>query len=115
MIYILVRKCVLNCLVSFRQPSKWPSSHSTRSTSLQAQASAFLDDVRRNPRVWELCCQRFAQTSHPEVQFWCARTLHEVRLPTQPRMGSMVQVFAPFSPDIFCFIHVLLSICGFVG
>ncbi|CAG9460416.1 unnamed protein product [Pedinophyceae sp. YPF-701] len=41
------------------------------------QAETFLSNVRENPQCLELCCERYSTTDYPEVQFWCARTLHE--------------------------------------
>ena len=45
----------------------------------QARATAFVADIKANPEVWRLCCERFPSTQYSEVRFWCLQTLHEVR------------------------------------
>ena len=44
----------------------------------QARATTFVSEVKANPEVWRLCCERFPVTQYPEVKFWCLQTLHEV-------------------------------------
>lgn len=62
---------------------RYKNSISTRDATriaTQGQADAFIASVKADPRCWELCCERFSSTQHIEVQFWCVKTLHEVRL-----------------------------------
>lgn len=50
-----------------------------RAVPLQAQATSFVNEIKKSPDCWMLCTERFSVTPYPEVKFWCLQTLHEVR------------------------------------
>ena len=45
----------------------------------QERANAFVKDVKSNPEVWRLCCERFSSSTYTEIKFWCLQTLQEAR------------------------------------
>jgi hypothetical protein len=45
----------------------------------RVRAEEYLSSLRASPGVWRPCAERFANTAHREVQFWCLQTLHAVR------------------------------------
>lgn len=47
--------------------------------ALRRRAEAYLTGLRASAGVWRPCAERFAATSHVEVQFWCLQTLLTVR------------------------------------
>ncbi len=48
--------------------------------ALKERATAFVNDVKKNPDAWRLCCERFSTSAYTEIKFWCLQTLLEVYL-----------------------------------
>ncbi|GAX84343.1 hypothetical protein CEUSTIGMA_g11765.t1 [Chlamydomonas eustigma] len=46
--------------------------------TLKERANVFISDIKKNPDVWRLCCERFSVTAYIEIKFWCLQTLQEV-------------------------------------
>ncbi|KAG1677608.1 hypothetical protein FOA52_010389 [Chlamydomonas sp. UWO 241] len=46
--------------------------------ALKERATSFINEVKSNPEVWRLCCERYGTSQYTEVRFWCLQTLHEL-------------------------------------
>lgn len=46
---------------------------------VQERAGAFLKQQQERDNHWQLCLEAFAASSHYEVQFWCLKSLLQVR------------------------------------
>ena len=76
----------------------WPTNEciiykDTDDGDSQERANTFVKDVKSNPEVWRLCCERFSSSTYTEIKFWCLQTLQEARKqhvpsPWQPCLGD---------------------------
>lgn len=75
---------------------------------LKAQATAYCEQAKQTPNIWQACLEKFRLSQYAEVQFWSLQTLEEIlqhrylSLDSQERLfirSSLMVAFCNFNLD----------------